>query len=1030
MHVPGSIINNRYQIIQKLGREEVGKTYLSKDLQATGDARCAIEQLNPLYDNQVNWQLIEKHLIDEVAILERLGDHPQIPQFYNYFIENQEFYLVREYINGDNLEKIVKGRVFDEADTVYLIQDALRILDFIHKTNVIHRNVQPIHLIKRKQDHKFVLINFGAIREIESTEINLRGELITSNPIGNWAYIAPEQKAGQSHFRSDIYSLGRTAVYALTGQSPLELEQTKIRWSTLCQISPTLEKILTKMMSIKLDERYSSALDVLQDLRPLLKIKQVVGGRYAITRYLGGGSGIETYLADNLHRQYQSPCLIKQIELPSVHGAGKVKIERQFAEELSILERLGYHEQIPQIWDHFAENDEFYLVQEYIQGDNLAQRIKQQDLSLTEMTDILIGTLSVLSFIHQNRIIHRNIKPANLIVRYENRQVVVSDFGILMDIKNLSSNVSESSQQSDKLNYWAPEQAAGRPTISSDLYALGMTTIAALTGVKPSTLPRDKQTGKLVWESNIGVDRRLVKIIDKMIHLDLGQRYQSADKILQDLQKINFSGKSWRQPRKLGQKTNNKFFPLVLRHGGNGKSRTKILVLVGLLGIACLLGSIEFAFPTVRPIYYAYRGKKIRTKQPQTALISFEQAIELKPTSILGWSGKGDALYQLERYSEALEAYSQAARLNRDNWQHWKQQGHVFYKLEQFHDAIAMYDRALELEEDDPELYNYRGKVLYELQDYESALTMQDKALEIDRLNAVFLSDRAKNLVALDQYYDALTVLNRVQITEPYKMNLWQDKAAVLKALDRPQEAIRVEREIINNYDKALKKQPQNKNLWLAQGDFYAERQQYQKAIESYERAIEIKTDFYQAVLAKGKTLGAMGRDEEALLTLDQALEIRPKSYLAWQAKGSIYRDYQNDQNSAIVAYDQGITINPRSASLWRDRGLALIRQRNYTQAIESLGKASKLAPQDAETWAGLATAWNNIGEQQQAISTIDRALEIQPQNMDFWRQKGLIQTQNAQYNEACETYRQSRKINSNFTAILDSMKSLGCRLN
>ena len=1027
MHVPGSIVNNRYQIIQKLGREELDKTYLSKDLQATGDARCAIEQLNPVYDNEVNWQLIEKHLVDEVTILARLGDHPQIPQFYNYFIEDKKFYLVREYINGDNLEKIVEGRVFNEADAVYLIQDVLRILDFIHKTNVIHRNVQPIHLIKRKQDNKYVLINFGAIREIESTEINLKGELIAGNPIGNWAYIAPEQKAGQSHFRSDIYSLGRTAVYALTGRSPLKLEQANIRWSTLCQISPALENILTKMMSLKLEQRYSSALDVLQDLRPLLKIKQVVGGRYAITRYLGGGSGIETYLADNLHRQYQSPCLIKQIELPSVHGAGKVKIERRFAEELSILERLGYHEQVPQVWDHFEENGEFYLVQEYIQGDNLAQRVKQQDLSFKELMDILASTLSVLSFIHQNRIIHRNIKPANLIVRYEDRRIVISDFGILMDIKNLPNNISESIQQDDRRDYWAPEQAAGRPTISSDLYALGMTAIEALTGVKPSTLPRDRQTGKLVWESNLGLDRRLVKIIDKMIHLDLSQRYQSADKILEDLQRINFSGDS---SPKLGQTINGKFSEMVWRGSGRGKSKTQIFILIGFLGIACLLGSIEFAFPTIRPIYYAYQGDKIRAQQPQTALKNFDRAIELKQNSVLGWSGKGDVLYQLERYREALEAYSQAARFDPNNWQHWKKQGRVFYNLEQFHDAIAMYDRALELETEDPQLYNYRGKALYELQDYKSALTMQEKALEIDRRNAIFLSDRAKNLVALGRHYDALTVLNRVQIVKPYQMNLWQNKASVLQALDRPQEAVRVEREIINNYNKALRKQPQNHNLWFARGNFYAEREQYQQAIESYDKAIAIKPDFYRVLLAKGKTLGAMGRDEEALSTLDKALSIRPKSYLAWQAKGSIYRDNQNDTERAIAAYDRGIDLNPRSGSLWRDRGLALIQQRNYTEAIESLAKASKLTPLDTQTWAGLAIAWNNLGQPQQALSAIDRALFLEPQNMDFWSQKGLILTQNAQYNEACDTYRQSRRINPDFTAILDSMRTLGCRLN
>ena len=312
-----------------------------------------MEQLEPSFKNEANWQAIKQHFINEVAILERLGDHPQIPRFYRYFIENQQFYLVREYIDGDNLIQEVECKVFDEANTVYLIQDTLRILDFVHKTNVIHRNVQPIHLVRRKQDNSYVLINFGAIREIESTEINLKGDVLANKLFTKSGYISPEQQAGQSHFSSDIYALAKTAVYALTGRSPLELESTQSSWLNQIQLSPKLKAILTKMMSPSIQERYRSAMEVLQDLRPLLKIKQVIGGRYSITRYLGGKAGIETYLADNLRRQYQSPCLIKQIELTDAPSDGKIKIERRFAEELSVLERLGYHEESPKLWFHF-----------------------------------------------------------------------------------------------------------------------------------------------------------------------------------------------------------------------------------------------------------------------------------------------------------------------------------------------------------------------------------------------------------------------------------------------------------------------------------------------------------------------------------------------------------------------------------------------------------------------------------------------------------------------------------------------------
>lgn len=1019
MHVPGSIVDNRYQIIQRLGRSETGKTYLAKDMQAVADAKCVIEQLNPNCDNEANWRIFQQHLLNEVAVLERLGDHPQIPQLYHHFSENQQFYLVREYIDGDNLEQEVERKIYKEADAIYLIQDVLRILDFIHKTNVIHRNVRPTHLIRRKRSNNFVLINFGAIRDLESTEINLNGELIFNPPEGNCSYVAPEQKTGSSKFSSDIYALGKATVYALTGKSPQKLEQANLNWQQQCEISQRLKTILEKMMSLNIEQRYSSALEVLYDLRPLLKLKQIVGGRYSITRYLGSDGDIGTYVADNLRRKYQSPCLVKQIELLNAHGDGEVKLEQRFAEELLALERLGYHEQIPHLWDHFEENDEFYLIQEYFQGESLAQKIAQHNLSVIQIMQILGSTLSVLGFIHQNHIIHRNIKPSNLIIRDRDQRVILTNFGILNDIKNLSIRIFEDKVNQDHQNYCSPEQIAGRATISSDLYALGMTVIEALTKVPPASFSRDQQTGKLQWAQNIDLDRRLVKIIDKLIQLDLGQRYQSADKVLHDLQKINaFSDSERKQPPQAGQE--------------NRQTSTRLSTLpifIGLLGITCLLGSIEFAFPLVRPIYYWHQGQKMLPQQPQAALNIFDKAIDLKPQSSLAWSGKGDALSLLERYPQALKAYAKASELNSNNAENWKKQGNIWYRLEKYPNAIAAYDRALELEQKDGEIYNRRGQALYQLQQYQEALAMQESALEIDRLEAQYLGDRAANLLKLGQYYDALSSFNRVQAIEPNSLQLWQDKFLVLEALKRPQEAERVFREANNEYIKILQEQPLNEQIWLAQGDFFTTAQMYQKAVDSYNQATELKPNMYEAWRKKGNALAQLEQNQQALAALDQALLLRPQSYLALQTQGLVFQN-QNNFAEAIALYDRGIEIAPNYAPLWRDRGLVLIQQQKYSQAIESLSKASSLAAADAITWQGLATAWNATGENQKALSAIDQAIEIDSQNSNLWNIKGLIYTENAQYDEACDTYRQSLRFIVEDTMILNSMKRLGCRMN
>ena len=1015
MHVPGSIVGNRYQIIQRLGRSKTGKAYLAKDLQATGDSRCAVEQLDPNCHSEVNWQIVKRYLLNEVAVLQRLGDHPQIPQLYDHFTEERQFYLVREYIDGDNLEQEIERKIFNEAETIFLLQEVLRILDFIHKTNVIHRDVQPAHLIRRNRDNSFVLINFSTIREIEATTINLQGEVIFDGSFGNWAYVAPEQKSGESHFNSDLYALGRTAVYALTGRSPQELEQTNRNWQQQCQIDSKLGAILNKMMSPKVEQRYGSALEVLYDLKPLLKIGQKVGGRYLITQYLGGESGIETYLADNLRRQYQSPCSLVQIELPNRHGSGKTRLDRRFAEELSVLERLGYHEQIPQLWDHFEENDEFYLVQEYIRGENLSQKTARRNLSVVETIQILAGALSVLSFIHQNRVIHRNIKPSNLIVREEDSQIVLNNFGILTDIKTLPSITLEQSSDFDRLNYWSPEQIAGRPTIGSDLYALGMTAIEALTQAKPTTFVREP-TGKLLWTQNLDLDRRLIKIIDKMVCLDLGQRYHSAEKVLSDLRKVNTLNYTNAHPS------------IEVKTDRFGRQRLKLLpIVVGLLGIGCLLASVEFAFPTVRPIYHWSRGQKLLPEQPQAALSAFAKAIDLKSGSWLAWSGRGDAQAQLEQYAPALDAYAEAAKLNPNSAAIWQKQGDILYRLERFTEAIAAYDRSLELQENE-DFYNRKGKALYQLEQYNRALTIQEQALEIDRLNPEYLSDFARNLLALRQYYEALTAFNRVQAIAPSDLKLWQDKFLVLEALNRPQEADRVIREINNEYIKQVRQQPQNARLWLAQGNFFTAADMYQKAIDSYDRAISLNPEMYEAWLAKGRVLTQLDREQDALTALDKALQIRPQSYLALQAKGTVYLD--RDLTEAIVFYERAIEINSNYAPLWRDLGAALYQQNNYERSAAALTKATSQAPYSIEAWELLATVWQASGQDSQALSVLNKAIDLNPQDVSLQIQKASVYTSNARYDEACQIYRQSRAIAPDSTEILDSMKRLGCRMN
>jgi eukaryotic-like serine/threonine-protein kinase len=1013
MHSPGAIVGNHYQIIEKLGRDGLGKTYLAKDLRASGDSRCIIEQIEPHSDSSETWENARQRLVEEVAVLQRLGDHPQIPQLFTYLIENKQFYLVREYVEGESLETIVSRQAIDEAQSIHLLHDVLRILDFAHKINAIHRHLNSTNIIQRRADGNFVL-TFVAIAEPD-TEMEFTGI---------WGYTAPEQQAGQPCYISDLYSLGKTVIQALTGRSPQELATTNAPWQQGCQISNKLGEIIDKMTAPALKDRYQSALEVLYDLKPLLKIERVVGERYRITRYLGGKNGINTYLADNLRRPYQSPCLIEQVDLPDSDPVTWAKIERRFAEELLLLERLGYHDRIPQVWDHFEEQDEFYLVQEYIIGENLEQILKQHKLELADAIELLENTMSILAFVHQHRVLHRNLKPSNLMFRQSDRAVILTDFGFLNDLKSVPHDSEDDTQPQTDNAYLPPEQIAGRPTTGSDLYALGMIIIEALSGIKPENLTRDRHTGAIVWQGmEVKLDRRLEKFLNKMTNLNVGQRYQSVEEALADLYKIDLPRTQSAVERLNLPQTR----PILGRR--EQKRLKSIHVVIGIVGSLCLLASLEFAFPTVRPFYYNLKGNKLLSQQPQQALEKFMQAIDLKPTSFAAWEGRGDALYRLDRLPQALEAYDEALQLNPRDAQNWQKKGDILFALQRYTEAAIAYNRALQLEPDNRTILDRKGKTLFELQRYSQALQTQDRLLELDRLNPYYLNARAQTLIALQRYYDALTALNRVQVMAPLQPQLWQDKSLALQGLQRPEEANRVIEEVVAVYEGVIAKKPQNIKILLDKADFLADQRLPQKAIKVYDRVIQLNPNSYDAWLGKAGSLLAVREYNAAKVSIDRAIGIQPESSVGWQLLGQVYQQGYNDLALAIAAYDRAIEINPNDASLWHDLGMILSQQEKYTGAIESFTKASQLNPQDINNWLQLTTMLNIVGKNEQALASLDRALKIQPQNSVIWRTKGEILIENRQYNEACQMYRQSRKVVPDDPVILDSMNLLGCRM-
>ncbi len=581
MPEPGEIIGSRYHIIEELGSGWFGKTYLAEDINLPDNPWCVVKQLQPRLLNTSLLPNAKERFDNEAIVLQRLGNHEQIPRLLANFEERGEFYLVQEFIDGEDLRKEIDRQLLSETEVIVFLQDVLKILDFVHQQGVIHRDIKPSNLIRRRRDRKIVLIDFGSVKEIGTMSFDSQGQQSYTQMVGTPVYMPPEQLDGRPVYSSDIYALGRTAIYALTGRSLIELEDTQtgelLNWQKLARVSQKLAVILDKMVRPKYVERYQCPQEVLCDLQPLLKIGKIVGKRYKINSYLGGGVWDYTYLAENSLRPYQSTCIVKQLKLQTADLSRLQKAERRFVSQLKVLERIGTHNQIPQLVDHFEENQEFYLVEEFIDGENLAKELQEgKRLSEETVITLLKDVLEILDFVHQQGVIHHDIKPSNLIRRRSDGKIVLIDFGVLKEIVNLlldskksgsntarnrkfvgldkqgkqrkqggrgrenraypSSIGSGSSIQTvGSEGYMPPEQMVGSPTLSSDIYALGMTAIQALTGICPDQLQMKLQRDEVIWRQEMQVSPRLAKILDKMVRLDVKKRYRTAVEVLKDL---------------------------------------------------------------------------------------------------------------------------------------------------------------------------------------------------------------------------------------------------------------------------------------------------------------------------------------------------------------------------------------------------------------------------------------------------------------------------------------------------------------
>lgn len=270
-------LRDRYRVIQALAQGGFGATFVAQDEALPGNPVCVIKQLRPPANAPEILPMAREMFAREAQTLGKIGNHPQVPRLLDYFEENGQFYLVQEYISGLTIQQEIKrDGPMSEAGVKQFLSEILGILQYIHERQVIHRDIKPNNLIRRAEDGRLVLIDFGAVKNQVNQSFNNRSEqtALTNYAIGTAGFAPPEQIALRPVYASDIYAVGITCLYLLSGKSPKEFDYNPatgdMLWEREVRVSQHMAGVLRKMLEASVRHRYQSAGEVLKalDLEP------------------------------------------------------------------------------------------------------------------------------------------------------------------------------------------------------------------------------------------------------------------------------------------------------------------------------------------------------------------------------------------------------------------------------------------------------------------------------------------------------------------------------------------------------------------------------------------------------------------------------------------------------------------------------------------------------------------------------------------------------------------------------------------
>lgn len=692
--------------------------------------------------------------------------------------------------------------------------------------------------------------------------------------------------------------------------------------------------------------------------------------RYRIIKILGSGAFGQTYLAADVRRPGLPKCVVKQLS-PVKGGIESLQTaKRLFEQEAETLEQLGSHDRIPRLLAYFQEEERLYLVKEYVDGHPLSEEILPgQPLPEAAVAQILWDILQILVFVHQHEVIHRDVKPENIIRRDHDQELILIDFG---SVKALSQQIA----QDDALRtiaagtpvYMPIEQFQGNPQYNSDLYSLGAIAIQALTGVSPHNLPKlQDESGTLIWRKRTQVSEDLAAIIDKMVMYSSTKRYQSARAVLDDLAPI--------LERYQTTSEDADALPEDDSLGGAAKSSPSRSWLGWTGGLLLLVLSLSLAlWLWQRPRegraqdFYHRALANVEQGNKDLALQALNRAIYHHPNHIEAHYQRANLQFDLGNLDEAIQDYSRTLELDPNHPNALYNRGLAQIQSGDLDAAMKDFSQMLQLSPNDADAYYQRALISYELGDYSSAIQDYTQAILHNPSSPNAYLNRGLAHSAAGNPTEAIADFTQAVRVDPEHVDAFYSRGRTRFNMGEYRGAQQ-------DYSQVLALEPDHTKALVNRCSVHLNLFDYEAAVADCTRALELAEDDWVAYNNRCIAHYNLGQYEQAIADCSQTIELNPNHAKAFSNRG-MAKGALGDLEGAIADYSRAIDLNPNNPVAFSNRGTVYAELGNYQRAMEDHTQALRLNDESPTPYFNRATVRERLRDRSGAIADYERAAQ------------------------------------------------------